>query len=78
MDDIQPRQQANSIHAARIAERLIVGKLHVGPGLDGFLDEFGVLERVELVGDSVSDCIHHAEAAVIVLQLPFRTDQPEK
>ena len=62
---IQPGGRANAIHARWIAQWLVVGRLHVAGGIDGFADVILVVAWVNVVSDDVAIRVGKAEPALV-------------
>ncbi len=72
--DVQARQRPDPVHALRIAQRLVVRELEIGPRLHRLAQEALEIGRVGVL-QHASVLVHHPQQAVVVLQPAVRRHQ---
>ena len=73
--DVEPGQRADAVDAVGVAQRLVVGRLEVGVGLDRLADVLLVARGIDLVGDDLAAGVDEAELAIVMLPGPVLGDQ---
>jgi hypothetical protein len=76
IDHVEPRQRTHAVDAIGIAQRLVVGGLEIGPGMDHLAHVLGVGVGVDSIGDDVAAGVQETQLAVVEVQAAIGRTSP--